>query len=144
MNANQEQIKNLLNQLPNSNEYEIQPAKLEELAVFVKNAKSRKVPENIIEELTEFYSIANDYYYEIVIGFHNCTDEIIYEWWEEYNELWLGQRDFNTLRWTNGKYCLGDASSTSYGAEYESENLIGLIEICISKINQANYFDETE
>ena len=137
-------IKNLLNKLPHSIEYAVRPATTEEIKIFIKNATSRKIPENVIKELTEFYSIANEYYYEIVIGFHNCTDEIIYEWWEEYGELWLGQRDFNTLRWMNGKFCLGDASSVSYGEEYESKNLIGLIEICISEINESNNFEETE
>lgn len=135
MNIKQNQINNLLNQLPNASEYEIQPATTEELALFTKNATNRKVPENIIKELIEFYSFTNEYYYEIVIGFHNCTDEIIYEWWEEHGELWLGQRDFNTLRWAKEKFCLGDASNTSYGKDYESETLFGLIVICIKEIN---------
>lgn len=139
---NSKQIVNLLNQLQNSSEYETKPATLAEIAIFTKNSIARKIPENVIKELTELYSIANEYYYEIVIGFHNCTDEIIYEWWEDDGELWLGQRDFYTIRWTKGKFCLGDASNTSFGEEYETENLIGLIEICINEINQANYFEE--
>ncbi len=60
--------------------------------------------------------------------FHRCDDEILFEWWNESKELWLGQHDDDILRWTNGKYCLGNASNVSYSEKYEFSTLIALFE----------------
>ena len=53
---------------------------------------------------------------------------ILYEWWEDYKQLWLGGRDDDVLRWSEGKFCLGDASNDSYGKVYEFSTLIELLE----------------
>ncbi|WP_299008700.1 hypothetical protein [uncultured Tenacibaculum sp.] len=84
------------------------------------------------------YIAANNFKYEVILGFHSCTDDIIFEWWED-SELWLGQNDCNTLRWVNGKFCLGDASNISYTKNYEYPSLLALIKGCIDEINELNY-----
>jgi len=86
------------------------------------------------------YHVANGFCYEIILAFHTCDDDIIYEWWEE-KELWLGQRDFYTLSWVNGKFCLGDASNISFSEKYEYDTLLELIAGCIADIEEADYFD---
>ncbi|MDR3323488.1 MAG: hypothetical protein LBS89_04710, partial [Zoogloeaceae bacterium] len=40
--------------------------------------------------------------------FHQCGDEILFEWWED-QELWLGSRDDDVLLWKNNEFCSGDA-----------------------------------
>lgn len=134
MSTNQERIKGLLSNLDNADRYKLQPATNEQIETFIKIAAAKQVPKSVMDQLAELYGIADNYHYEIVMAFHSCTDEIIFEWWEDDKELWLGQRDYNTLRWSNGKFCLGDASNISFGAEYEAETLIQLIEICIKEI----------
>lgn len=66
----------------------------------------------------------------VLMGFslHRCDDEILFEWWEDDRELWLGQRDCDVLRWADGKFCLSDASNISYGEEYEFPTLVDLLE----------------
>ena len=144
MNTNQEIIKKLLNNLEDADDYKLQPATKEQIETFVKIATAKQVPQNVIAQLVELYEVADGYDYEIVMAFHSCTDVIIFEWWDDYKALWLGQRDFLTLRWLDGKFCLGDASNTSFGEEYEAETLIQLIEICIRDIEEADYFGEKD
>ena len=144
MNTNQEKIKNLLSNLENANHYEKQPATKEQIETFIEIATEKQVPQNVIAQLVELYEVTDGYNYEIVMAFHSCTDEIIFEWWDDDEELWLGQRDFYTLRWSDGKFCLGDASDVSFDEEYEAETLIGLIEICIKDIEEADYFGEDD
>lgn len=76
-----------------------------------------------------------------MLSFHSCVDETIFEWWNE-KELYLGQRDFYTLRWANNKFCLGDVSTISFSEEHEHNTLIGLIEGCLKEIKAADDFDE--
>jgi len=145
MNLNQNKIQNLLKSLVNSDDYEINAATPEEIAGFNKNANQYQVEQHVIDQLVDLYGVANQYNYEIVLAFHNCTDIIIFEWWNnDEQELWLGQRDSDTLRWANGKFCLGDASNISYSDAYEFDTLIELIEGCIKDIEEANYFGEEQ
>ena len=142
MNTNQERIKELLSNLENADDYEAMPATSEQIETFIKIATEKQVPQSVIAQLTELYEVANNYSYEIIMAFHCCTDEIIFEFWDDKRELWLGQRDYNMLRWADGKFCLGDASNSSFGKEYEVETLIQLIEICVKEIEAADYFGE--
>lgn len=135
MDTEQNNIIALLTSLPDAVEYTLQPATDEQIQSFINKSLEQKVPQNVINQLTALYSVCNCYTYETVISFHHCTDELIYEWWQDDKELWLGQKDFYTLRWANGKFCLGDASNLSYGSQYEAATLVGLIEICINEIN---------
>ena len=68
-----------------------------ELEIFKHKATFFGVNKIIIEELVNLYIVANNFKYEVILGFHSCTDDIIFEWWED-GELWLGQNDCNTLR----------------------------------------------
>jgi hypothetical protein len=133
MNVNQSKIVDLLGSLPEQLEVTFIPATTEELSNFIDNARSREVPENVITQLADFYSVTNGYEYDVIMNFFECTELAIYEWWEN-GELWLGQRDFNTLRWSNGKFALGDAGSASFDPTCEADTLIGLIEICKREI----------
>ena len=145
MNHNQKKIRNLLQSPVNADNYEIRPATPEEITVFNKNATQHQVEQQVIDQLVDLYEVANEYNYEIVLAFHNCTDIIIFEWWnDDEKQLWLGQRDFNTLRWANGKFCLGDASNISYSDDYEFETLIELLEGCIKYIEEVDYFGEEQ
>jgi hypothetical protein len=141
VNKNQEQILNHLSKLSDGQYYKIAPATPDKIEIFRKRATEKGIDKQVIAELIDLYEIADNFYCEIVIGFHSCTDEMIFEWWSE-KELWLGQRDFNTLRWTNGKFCLGDASSISYSDDCESDNLVGLLECCMREIENANNYDK--
>lgn len=142
MNECQLKIKSLLTALVgNDSYYPIKPANQEQIDLFVNRAIANKVSLNAIEQLIDLYSVANAFEYEIIIGFHSCDDLYIFEWCDN-NELWLGQRDFNILRWADGKFCLGDASNTSFSEDYRFDTLIELIECCIKEIKEANYFDD--
>jgi len=133
MNVNQSAIVDLLGSLPELLEITLVPATTEELNNFIDTARLREVPENVIMQLVDFYGVTNGYDYNVIMSFFECTYLTIYEWWEG-GDLWLGQRDFNTLRWSNGKFCLGDASNISFDASCEADTLIGLIEICKREI----------
>lgn len=121
--------------LPAENTEGIVPATNEQIETFREKCQEFGVDSIVVEQLVDFYSIANNFMYEVVFGFHSCTDELIFEWWED-GELWLGQRDFNTLRWADGKFCLGDAGSISYSQENEYDSLVDLIKGCIKEINE--------
>nr|WP_315395946.1 hypothetical protein [uncultured Sphingobacterium sp.] len=112
MTQNQLQILKLLEELPDSSDFELAPATSLQITVFKERAFTKEVPENVITQLIELYKVADGYVNHMVISFYNCDDETIFEWWDDYQELWIRQRDFNTLRWANGKFCLGDASTS--------------------------------
>lgn len=135
---NQDEINALLHALPKKYRSDIIPATQKELEAFKECAIAFGVNKTIIDELLDLYTVANNFKYEVILGFHSCTDDIIFEWWED-GELWLGQNDCNTLRWVNGKFYLGDASNISYTKNYEYPSLLALIKGCIDEINELNY-----
>lgn len=104
------------------------PADENLLADFCRRAAESGVPDSVVGELVEFYRISNGTPCFDGFSLHRCDDEILFEWWEDVRELWLGQRDCDVLRWADGKFCLGDASNVSYGEEYEFPILVGLLE----------------
>jgi len=133
MNSRQREIEKLLRSLPEEYTEGIAPASKEEIEVFEKRAREFGVENNVIEQLIDLYSVADNFMYEVILGFHSCMDDMIFEWWQD-GELWIGQRDFNTLRWSNGAFCLGDAGNVSYSKDNEYESLIDLIIGCIMEI----------
>ncbi len=135
MTERQNEIKELLLSLPEEHHEGISPASDEQIDKFKRTSERRGVDSNVIEQLADLYSVANNFMYEVILGFHSCTDDMIFEWWED-GELWIGQRDFNTLRWTNGKFCLGDAGNVSFSKENEHHSLIDLIKGCIKEIKE--------
>lgn len=126
--TDQERVMKLL--LPLFTDYgkTIIPAGENSLAEFYRQMSKRNIPSHVIDQLTEFYKISNGIPCLDGFDFHRCDDEILFEWWEDSKELWLGQRDNDVLRWTNDKYCLGDASNVSYSEEYEFSTLVELLE----------------
>jgi len=132
---NNQDIWSFLKELPTDFTYDVLPATIKQIEVFENNANRFGVKESVINELTSFYRVANNLEFESILGFHSCDDEIIFEWWNE-GVLWLGQRDFNTLRWVNEKFCLGDAGDYSYAKKNEYETLKGLVIGCIKEIEE--------
>lgn len=133
MTERQRTISTLLHSLPPEYTTGITPATPEQIEAFRRKALAREVPIPVIEQLCDLYSVADEFMYDVIMGFHPCTDDVLFEWWN-HGELWMGQRDFNTLRWADGKFCLGDAGDISYSKADEFETLIGLIEGCIRQI----------
>ena len=131
----QSEIIGLLEALDDWSEYRTPAATPEHLSLFVGEATRRGVPDDVIEQLSDLYAVCDCCSYETVMSFHNCSNTILFEWWRN-EELWLGQRDFYTLRWSGslGKFSLGDPSNISFGPDYESSTLIGLVEICVKEI----------
>lgn len=144
MNENQLKLKSILTNLVDGNNYyEIKPATKVQIELFTNRATENKVDPNVIKQLSDLYSVADSFDYEIIISFHSCDDLIIFEWWND-QELWLGQKDFNIIRWADGKFCLGDASNIAFSNEYQFDTLIELIEGCIKDIDEAKYFDKNK
>ena len=153
MTSDQQKIKSLLTTLLGGQvrltssiydeTYEILPATEEEINVFRKKANALQVPQIVIDQLTDLYKIANHFYFITVLGFHHCTDEAIFEWWND-KELWLSQRDFYTVRWTYNKFCLGEAGNVSFSKEHEFDTLIELIEGSIKEIRAAGDYDKID
>lgn len=136
MNSNQQKIKSLLMFLVAKKNYIFTPAKKENIDLFKNRALQNNVNEIVINQLIDLYEIADHFQYEIIIGFHKCNDEIIFQNWND-NELNLGIKDFNVLRWKNNKFCLGDAiGNISISEDYEFETLVELIECCIAEIKE--------
>jgi hypothetical protein len=137
MEKDETNIWNFLKELPADFTYGVTPATSEQLKVFKENANRHGVKEGVIKELMGLYKIANKLDFEVILGFHSCDDEILFEWWNE-GVLWLGQRDFNTLRWVNDKFCLGDAGDYSYSKKNEYDTLEELVKGCIEEIKDLN------
>lgn len=143
MNSDQQKIKSLFTNLGERQRYELKPSTKEQIEVFIQRAIENGVDTKVIQQLVDLYEVADFFYYEIIIGFHHCDDPVIFEWWTD-KELWLGQRDFYTLRWTNGRFCLGDASNISFSGDYKFDTLIELIERCVKDIPEANNYDKQQ
>ena len=122
-----QKIRQLLAKLFTLYEEEMVPAPKESLDSFRDLATTKGVPSDVIDQLVAFYEVTNGVPCLDSFDFHSCDDMILFEWWDD-QELWLGQRDCDTLRWANHRFCLGDATDASYGPEYEYATLLALIE----------------
>lgn len=93
------------------------------LNLFRSRATERKVPIEVVNQLANFYSNVDGVPCLDSLDIHRCDDLILFEWWDQ-QELWLGQRDFYTLRWSSSKerFCIGDAGNVSFSEsdEYRS------------------------
>ncbi|HMV79343.1 MAG TPA: hypothetical protein PL048_07885 [Leptospiraceae bacterium] len=114
-------------------QYPIMPASEKQISIFRKRAESHGLEKKVTDELVSFYEIADGFNYEIVLGFHPCDDELIFEWWDE-KTLWLGSRDFYVVRWVDGKYCLGDSSHPSFSKEFEFSSFVEFLDACVWEI----------
>ena len=137
MNSNQNEIRDLLKSIEDEYSDDLIPSATENIELFKIKAKANGVNTSIIEQLVDLYTVADNYMAQMILGFHSCNDAVLYEWWAE-KELWLGQLDFNTIRWANDKFCLGDASNISYSKNNEYDTLIDLIKGCVEEIKELN------
>lgn len=96
------------------------PATQAQLKVFKARAVERDIPGAVVTQLVDFYSIANGVPCLDSLDIHACDDLILFEWWNQ-QELWLGQRDYYTLRWSASKnrFCIGDAGDVSFSGRDE-------------------------
>jgi hypothetical protein len=124
-------IKDLLNPLFADSEKQMIPASESMIFDFRKQLSALDIPLPVVEELCDFYTLTNGIPCLDGFDFHSCDDEIIFEWWADAKELWLGQRDDDVFRWTNGKYCFGDASNVKYSTECGFDNLIELLKFIL-------------
>jgi len=131
MSQYKEKILKIIKPIFDFSDKEIIPATEEQIAEFKKNAIKKGVPEKTILELESFYQITNGIPCIDSLSIHKVNDIIIFEFWDD-NELWIGQRDLNIIRWKNDKYHLGSAANLNYGNEYISDSLVGILEIGIN------------
>ena len=98
----------------------MKPASKSSLKLFRARAEERKVPDDVVMQLANFYSTVDGVPCLNSLDIHRCADSILFEWWDQ-QELWLGQRDFYTLRWSLSKkrFCIGDAGNVSFSKSDE-------------------------
>lgn len=111
-------------------EYFVKPATEEQLQVFLENCKTRNIPDNIIDELLEYYKLNNNFF-----DYFECDDLMIFEWYDEGDRcLWLGQRDLWTFRCLvdKHKYTIGDAGDDSFGEDYEFDTIEEMLRAFLS------------
>jgi len=110
----------LLRPLFDAYEVAMKPATKTSLKLFKARTVERKVPQDVVTQLTDFYSVVDGVPCLDSLDIHRCADLILFEWWDQ-QELWLGQRDSYTLRWSAGKnrFCIGDAGDVSFSASDE-------------------------
>jgi hypothetical protein len=74
----------------------------------------------VIDQLVYFYSIVDGVPCLDSLDIHRCADLILFEWWDQ-QELWLGQKDFQTFRWSASKqrFCIGSAGNVSFSEDDE-------------------------
>jgi len=120
----------LLKPLFDDYDKKFEPASEKQVFDFSEKCKQRNVPVLVCEQLIEFYSVTKGGFCLDGFSFHRIDDEILFEWWKD-NELWLGGCNDDVLRWTNNKFCLGDASNVSFSDEYEFDTLTELLEFAI-------------
>jgi len=119
----QKQIKKLLEPLFDLFDKSFPPTSVEMFVKFHKQTLKLNVPDTVVEQLTDFYKVTNGVPNLDGFIFFGCVGTNLFEWWNEKEELWLGSRDNDILRWKDGRFCLGDANNVSYFAEYEFSTL---------------------
>jgi hypothetical protein len=110
----------LLKPLFDRSKVAMKPASKSSLNLFRTRAEERKVPDDVVTQLAEFYSNVDGVPCLNSLDIHRCADLILFEWWDQ-EELWLGQRDFYTLRWSSSKkrFCIGDDGNVSFSKSHE-------------------------
>jgi len=107
-------------------EFELQPAKPYQIENFKNRCLENKVDKFAIDQLIDFYKIANGISCVDSLELYACDDIIIFEWWKD-KVLWFGSRDYYTFTYFNSKFCVGDASNISFSKEYEFDDLFSMI-----------------
>jgi hypothetical protein len=111
----------------------MKPATKKQISHFIEYCKQRNVPASVYEQLAEFYAVTNNCSGFDSFDFHKIDDEILFEWWEDDKQLWLGSRDDDILSWCNDSFCLGDASNINFDDDYKFQTLIELLQKVIEE-----------
>ena len=103
-----------------SHTYEIVPAKETELDAFKVHCETNNIPKDVIEDLSAYYKQNNNFF-----NYYSCDDLGIFEWWDDYKELWLGCVDMDVFRYSSdlGKYTIGDVGNVSYSELCEFDTI---------------------
>jgi hypothetical protein len=131
--TDQEPIKKLLEPLFNLFRKNFLPASEELLAEFQRQTSKRNIPETVVEQLADFYKLTNGVPHIDRFTFHRCNDKNLFAWWSEHEELLLGYRDSDILRWKNNRFCIGNANRVSYSDECEFSTLSELFDKSLDK-----------
>ncbi|NME70226.1 hypothetical protein [Flammeovirga aprica] len=115
--------------------YNLIPANDLELETFKATLIKYNIPVKVISELGNFYRVSNGIPC-LDIDFHDCLSECIFDFWEEEKSLWLGQRDSDTLRWIDNKFCIGTSSEISYSKDYEFQSLYEMLDKVINEFKE--------
>lgn len=99
----------------------IRPASKRALNLFRARAAGHGVPGEVIDELVRFYSVVSEVPCLNSLSIYRCDDLIIFEWWDQQRDLWLGQCDFYILRWSQAKnrFCFGSVDNISFSPSDE-------------------------
>ncbi|MEO1259321.1 MAG: hypothetical protein AAFZ15_11020 [Bacteroidota bacterium] len=103
------------------------PADQNQIIQFKVKAKKYGLPEKVVDELNEFYQVANGIPC-LEIDIKKIDDDLIFEWWTFESSLWIGQRDMDILRWKEGKYHIGDTADLNYGPEYVFDTIFEMLQ----------------
>jgi hypothetical protein len=125
MNNNKKSILKLIKPVFDIYHDEIAPAPIEKINELEKEFKIYGVPENVTTQILEFYSITNG----TPRGIAPIEEHVLFEFWEDEKELWLGQVDMDCIKWYNNEFHLGSASDINYGDEYTAPDIYGILSI---------------
>lgn len=117
MDEQQIHLLNLIKPLFKAYNVPIFPASKVQIENFRQKAKRKGVPQAAIDELVKFYEVSNGIPCLDSVVIHGTDDETLYDLWDD-NELWIGQRDMDMIRWSNGAFHMGHAGDLNYGEEY--------------------------
>ena len=78
--------------------FDIKPASEEEYKTFAKRCHQYGAEGSLVSELRNFYRQTKS-----LFGYVTCDDEIIFEWWQDSKELWLGNLHMDTFRYSAEK-----------------------------------------
>ena len=96
----------------------LNPATEEELESFRNLCREFGVEQNIVDELTEYYTQTNSFF-----NYSSCDDRELFEWWEDDGQrsIWLGCLGDESFIYDDisHKYAVGYAGSKDLG-EYDS------------------------
>ena len=126
MQEYEEEILRLIQPIFNDYGYEINKATADKILEFEKKAQLNNVHQHAITELKKFYNVTNGIPC-LDVDIHKCDSPMIYEFWEDQKQLWIGQKDMDMVSWKDGKFHLGSAGVLNYGKEYEFENFKDLL-----------------
>lgn len=128
MDQYRQELIELLKPLLDDYGLELKESSKAQIEEFEKSAHQKNVPQKAILELKKFYSIINGIDPSLdSLWICKSEDLTIYEFWQDQNLLWIGQRDMDLLSWKEAHFHLGSASELNYGKGYVFDNLLELL-----------------